>query len=119
MRYYYRIEKITHRPTEEDKITIITEVMDLDLKLARILATRNYFEEIQNLKGKYSPDCFQSYNTKKGLGFNYHLLFIDSDEEMELMVESTMKFLGKTLIAHREKEKGVFEKLDFEFPDLL
>ena len=73
-RYICTIERITHRPAAEDKITFIKEIRENDLQLARILATKGYLKELQELQGKYSPASFYSYDTRKGIGFNYQLL---------------------------------------------
>lgn len=118
MRYFYRIERITHRPTAEDKITIIKEVKEKDLQLGRILATKSYLEELHELQGKYSPAGYNSYDTKKGLGFNFQLLLIDVNDEMGYVVESTMEKAEATVIADREEEKEIFSNLGLDYSKL-
>ena len=56
-RYFYRVDKISHRPEAEDKITVVQEVREDDLQLARILASKSYTQAVQDLRGKYSPSA--------------------------------------------------------------
>ena len=116
-RYFYRIERITHRPSAEDKITIVFEVEEEDLQLARLLITGRYLQELQELQGKYSPESFNSYDTRKGLGFNYQLLLIDRLEEEVYLVESTMEKIESAVAAQKEEEKRIFERLGLGFSD--
>ena len=117
-RYFYRIERITHRPAAEDKITIVKEVKENDLQLARILATKDYLEELQELQGKYSPESFSSYDTKRGLGFNYQLLLIDANDEEVYVVESTMEKIKPAVEAQKEEEKEIFQELGLDYDGL-
>lgn len=114
-RYIYRIEKITHRPAAEDKITIVKEIRENDLQLARILATKGYLEELQELRGKYSPASFNSYDTRKGIGFNYQLLLLDVKDEEVYVVESTMEKIEPAVVAQREEEKEIFLSLGLDY----
>ena len=114
-RYFYRIERITHRPAAEDKITVIKEVKEEDLQLSRLLATRSYLDELHELQGKYSPESFKSYDTRKGLGFNYQLLLIDSNDDEVYVVESTMQKIQPAVIAQKEEEKEIFESLGLDY----
>ena len=116
-RYFYRIERITHRPSAEDKITIVSEVEEEDLQLARLLITGRYLQELQELQGKYSPESFNSYDTRKRLGFNYQILLIDRLEEEVYLVESTMQKIESAVTAQREEEKQIFHRLGFRYSD--
>ena len=119
-RYFYRIERITHRPSAEDKITVVSEVEEEDLQLARLLITGRYLQELQELQelqGKYSPESFNSYDTRKGLGFNYQILFIDRLEEEVYLVESTMQKIESAVTAQKEEEKQIFHRLGFRYLD--
>lgn len=118
MRYFYRIERITHRPAAEDKITVIKEVKEDDLHLSRILATKFYLDEIQYLHGKYSPASFNTYDTRKGIGFNYQLLLVDSEDEEVYVVESTMEKIEESVVAQREEEKEIFVNLGLDYTSL-
>ena len=118
IRYFYRIERITHRPAAEDKITVIKEVKEKDLQLARILATKNYLEELQELQGKYSPESFNSYDTKRGLGYNYQLLLVDADDEEVYVVESSMEKIKPAVEAQKEEEKVIFQELGLDYAEL-
>lgn len=115
VRYYYRIERITHRPAAEDKITIVKEVKDEDLQLSRILATRSYLDELQELQGKYSPASFNSYDTRKGLGYNYQLILVDAEGGEVYVVESTMERIEAAVLAQREEEKEIFLNLGLDY----
>ncbi|UZH55480.1 hypothetical protein JRG66_00850 [Salinimicrobium tongyeongense] len=106
--YLYRVEKITHRPAAEDKITIIKEIRENDLELARILATKAYLEELAELQGKYSPESFKSYDTRKGIGYNYQLLLINNSDSEIYIVETTMEKITPAVIAQQEEEKEIF-----------
>ena len=118
MRYYYRIEKITHRPAAEDKITVVKEVQERDLQLARLIATRIYFDELQELQGKYSPGSFKAYDIRKGLGFNYQLVLIDKAEDEIYVVESTMQKIKSAVSAQKEEEEGIFQALGLDYSGL-
>ena len=117
-RYSYRIEKITHRPREEDKITVVKEIKEEDLNLARLLATKCYLEEIPFLKDQYSPQSFNSYDTKKGTGYNFRLLLIDALTEEVYTVESTMVKIEKAVAAQRKEEEEIFRTLGLEYSHL-
>lgn len=116
--YFYRIEKITHRPAAEDKITVIKEVREIDLELARILATKSFLEEFAELQGKYSPGSFQTYDTKKGIGYNCQLLLIDNYSNEIYIVETTMEKIKPAVLAQQKKEKEIFLKLGLNYPTL-
>lgn len=118
IRYFYRVERITHRPAAEDKITVIKEVKENDLQLARILATKAYLEELQELQGKYSPESFKSYDTKRGLGYNYQLLLVDNDDEEVYVVESSMEKIKPAVDAQKEEEKWIFQELGLDYAEL-
>ena len=115
MRYFYRIEKITHRPAAEDKITVVREVKEKDLQLARILATKHFLEELQELRGQYSPESFKSYDLRKGIGFNYQLLLVDIKDEEVYMVESTMEKIAPAVAAQKLEEKEIFSVLGLDY----
>ena len=116
--YFYRLVRITHRPAEEDKITVVKEVRENDLQLARILANQSFLEELQELRGKYSPRSFSSYDTRKGIGFNYQLLLIDHEQEEVYVVESTMQDKKAAVIAQKEEEKEIFMDLGLDYTEL-
>lgn len=116
--YFYRIEKITHRPVAEDKITVIKEVRENDLELARILATKSYLEELSELQGKYSPGSFETYNTAKGIGYNYQLLLVDVSQDETFIVETTMERMKAALLVQQKVEKEIFLKLGLRCPAL-
>ncbi|MGI0108251.1 hypothetical protein [Salinimicrobium sp. WS361] len=117
-RFIYRIEKITHRPAAEDKITLIKEVKESDLELGRILATKAYLEELPELQGKYSPGSFKTYDTRKGIGYNYQLLLIDIFENEIYIVETTMENILPAVLAQQKEEKEIFLKLGLHYPAL-
>lgn len=114
-RYFYRIEKICHRPTAEDKITIIKDIREEDLQLARIVATKNFLEEMQELKGKYSPASFEDYETKKGIGYNYQLLLVDELDNLTFIVETSMENMRIPVLEERNEEKEIFRTLGFKY----
>ncbi|NJW51555.1 hypothetical protein [Salinimicrobium oceani] len=114
IRYFYRVEMITHRPAAEDKITVLKEVKEEDLHLSRLLATKCFLDESQELKGKYSPSGFDTYDTRKGVGFNYQLLLVDTETEVEYLIETTMEHAGDQLTAMRKEEKAIFFKLGLD-----
>lgn len=116
--YFYRVEKITHRPTAEDKITVIKEIRESDLELARILATKSYLEELAELQGKYSPGSFRTYDTKKGIGYNCQLLLIDNYSNEIFIVETTMERIKPAVLAQQKEEKEIFQKLGLKLPTL-
>ena len=118
-RYFYRIEKITHRPTAEDKITVVKEIKEEDLHLARLLATGRYLEELQELQGKYSPESFNSYDTRRGLGYNIQLLLIDKLEEEIYVVESTMQKIKSAVLAQKKEEESIFRALGLDSSFLI
>lgn len=118
IKYFYRVERITHRPEEEDKITVVKEVREGNLEVARILATKDYLEELQGLQGKYSPASFGSYDTKKGIGYNYQLILLNADEDEEYVVESTMQKIVPDLVEQREEEKEIFWRLGLDYSNL-
>ena len=112
-RYYYKIEKITHRPSSEDIITVIKEIRDNDLQMGRTVASRLYLEELYKIQGEYSPGNFASYDIIKGLGYNLQLLLIDSEDENVYVVETTME---KTAIieANQKEERRIFLNLGLD-----
>lgn len=116
MRFFYRVVRITHRPAAEDIITVVKEVRENDLQLARILAYRRYLEELEDLRGKYSPTGFSSYDMRKGIGFNCQLLFIDNEDEEIYVVESSMQSTGTAVLAQQQEEKEIFRNLGMDFP---
>lgn len=116
IRFYYRIEKITHRPVDEDKITIIKEVKEQDLILSRILATTAYEEEKHMMEGSYSPKNFKSYDTRKGIGFNLNLLMVDLVEDNIYIVESTMQDIQPPVKAQKKEEQEIFSSLGLQWP---
>lgn len=116
-RYYYRIEKITHRPKSEDMITTIKEVKEDDLLLGRILATKIFLDEKQYLERRYSPDSFESYDTKKGVGYNFQLLLIDLENQEKYLVETTMDKMESAVIAQKKEEEAIFNKLGLKYSD--
>lgn len=118
MRYFYRLVRITHRPTDEDKITVVKEVKENDLQLARIRGHQSFLEGLQDLRGKYSPAGFNSYDTGKGIGLNYQLLLIDSKEEEVYVVESSMEDIEAAVVAQREEEREVFRSLGLDYSEL-
>ena len=118
VRYYYRIERITHRPAAEDKITVVKEVKENDLQLARLIATGAYNHELQELEGRYSPGSFKSYDTRKGIGFNYQLVLIDRAEDEIYVVESTMEKIKFAVSAQKEEEEEIFRALGLNYSRL-
>lgn len=85
------------------------------MQLARLLATRSYLDELQELQGKYSPTDFNSYDTRKGMGFNFQLILIDSKKAASYLVESTMEKMETALNSHREEEKEIFANLGLDY----
>lgn len=114
-KFIYRVEKICHLPTAEDKITIIKEVTNKDLHHARITATNFFLEAVQDLKGKYSPPGFNDYEPRKGKGYNYQLLMINTDDNTSLPVESTMENSIIDVLVNKLKERKIFEQLGLNF----
>ncbi|MCY2685938.1 hypothetical protein [Salinimicrobium sp. TH3] len=113
-RFFYRIEKISHRPTEEDVITVINEIKENDLSMSRIVATRIYLDELLNLRGKYSPDSYTSYDLKKGMGFNVRLLLFDTKDEEVYVVESSMEKTKPAVEVQKEEEREIFKALGLD-----
>lgn len=117
MRYFYRVEKIIHRPNEEDVIYQLREFKEEDLGLGRVLATKFFLEEKSSLIGKYSPASYSVYNFKKGVGYNYSLLLIDTLEEEVYIVESSMEGVAKAVTEQKKEEREIFKKLEVNFPE--
>ena len=111
-RYFYRIEKICHRPTAEDKISIIKDFKDNDLQLAKLLATKYFLEEVQELNGKYSPAGYNDYKIQKGIGYNYQLLLIDTIDDVQYIVESTMESIILEVLSNKLKEKNILDNFN-------
>ena len=114
LRYYYKIEKITHRPSAEDIITVIKEIREDDLQIGRIVASRIYLEELYQIQGKYIPGSFASYDVRKGLGYNLQLLLIDSEDEKVYVVETTMEKTEAIIEAQQEEERRIFLNLGLD-----
>ena len=115
-RFYYRIEKITHRPKEEGIISVVAEIREKKLTLARLLATKRFLEEKSSLGGAYSPSSYSTYKPARGKGYNLSLLFVDAVEEEIYLVESTMGAIIDAVDEQRKDEKSIFQKLGFNFP---
>lgn len=116
-RYIYRVERIKHRPYEEDIISILKVIREADLARGRFLATKAFWEEKASLAGKYPPSSYSTYDIKKGVGYNYLLTLVDEWEEEVYLVESTMEGIADALYEQRKEERQIFEKLGFNFPE--
>ena len=114
LRYYYKIEKITHRPSAEDIITVIKEIREYDLQIGRIVASRIYLDELYEIQGKYSPASFSSYDIRKGRGYNLQLLLIDTNDEKVFVVKTTMEKIRAVIEPQKEEEKKIFYKLGLD-----
>lgn len=114
-RYYYKIEKITHRPSDPDIITLIKDIKDPDLEKARILATQIYIQELCELQGKYIPESYSANNLRKSVGYSIQLVLLDSENiGNEYMVESTMEKLQQVIKSNKIIEKKIFFSLGID-----
>lgn len=118
-KFYYRIEKITHKPSSEDVITTVEEVKENDLELGRLKATRILLDNLQELKGKYSPPSSRAYDRKRGRGYNLQLLLIDKEEKQKYLVESTMEDLSTSVKKQQKLEQEIFDHLGLKRPFLF
>ena len=116
LRYYYRLEKIIHKPDTEDIISTIDEFKEFDLHLSRIIATKAFLENIIFLEGKYSPASYNSYDIKRGTGFNFSLLLLDDLNKEVYLVESTMTGIKDAVDAQKKEEREIFREAGFTFP---
>ncbi len=114
-RYYYKIEKITHRPSDQDIITLIKEIRDPDMERGRIVASQIYIQELCELQGKYSPDSYSTYVLRKGVGYNIQLVLLDSQNLVkEYLVESTMEELQDIIKSNKVVEQKIFFNLGID-----
>ncbi|MCM4158516.1 hypothetical protein FHG64_13100 [Antarcticibacterium flavum] len=110
-----RVERIKHRPYEEDVISILSIIREPDMSRGRFLATKAFWEEKISLAGKYSPGSYSTYDIRKGAG--YSLILVDDWEEEVYVVESSMEGLADALDEQRKEERRIFEKLGINFPE--
>ena len=114
-RYYYKIEKITHRPSDQDIITLIKEVRDPDLQKGRIIASQIYIQELCELQGRYSPESYTAYDLRKGIGYNIQLVLLDSQNlGEEYLVESTMEKFQDIIKSNKVVEHRIFFNLGID-----
>lgn len=86
--------------------------------MSRIVATRIYLDELQDLRDKYSPGSFSSYDLKRGMGFNVQLLLFDIEDEEVFVVESSMEKIREAVKAQKEEEQEIFQNLGLD-PSIL
>lgn len=115
IRYYYKIEKITHRPSDQDIITLIKDIRDPDIERGRIVASQIYIQELCELQGKYSPESYDAYNLRKGVGYNIQLVLLDSlNLGEEYLVESTMEKHLDIVKSNKVIEQRIFFNLGLD-----
>lgn len=115
-RYFYRLEKIIHRPESEDVINTLEEIKQKDLAASRKKATRLFQEQLKSLTGKYSPESYSDYNTKLGKGYNLCLLLVDKVAGEEYLVESSMAKIRKSVEEQKKTERKIFRNSGYEYP---